>query len=94
MKVNAGSDLVFETESGARYWVKGGKVKRLNPDDPKRADGEWVTFFDFPVLDIGFPAILRLESLAAYGADDYGIEATTSVTTRTTTPLTGIQVNV
>lgn len=93
MKVNAESDLVFETESGARYWVKGGSVKRLNPDHQKRADGEWVKFFDFPILDVGFPAILRLESLASYGPDDNGIEATTSVTTRYTTPLTGIQVN-
>lgn len=90
MKVTAESDLVFETESGAQYWVKGGKVKRLNPDHPKRADEEWIEFVEYPVLDVGFPAILRLAPL---GEVDDDIEATAIFTTRTTTPLTGIQVN-
>lgn len=93
MKVTEESDLVFETESGARYWVKGGYVKRLNPDHEKRGDGKWLELVEYPVLDIGFPAILRLTPLNELGTDDDGIEGTAIFTTRTTTPLTGIQVN-
>lgn len=93
MKVTETTDLVFETESGARYWVAGGKVKRLNPNDEKRADGEWVPLVSMPVLDIGYPSILHLASLSEYGADDHGIEGTAIMTTRTTTPITVIEVN-
>lgn len=93
MKVTEETDLVFETESGARYWVKGGYVKRLHQDHVKRADGRWLELVEFPVLDIGFPAILRLTPLSEFGPDDDGIEGTAIFTTRTTTPVTGIQVN-
>lgn len=93
MKVTEESDLVFETESGARYWIKDGRVKRLNPNDVKRADGEWVAFYDYPVLDVGYSAVLRLAPLSGYGQDDFGnLEDTTVFTTRTTTPIVGIEV--
>lgn len=40
MKAPESSELVFETESGARYRVNGGMIKRLNTNHEKRGDGE------------------------------------------------------
>lgn len=96
MKVGPEDDLVFETESGARYWIREGKVRRLNPNDVKRADGEWLKMWSMPVIEVGQPVILHIDHLRAYGPDDYGTVYEDTIgqgfTTRFTTPVVGIEV--
>ena len=61
--------MKFTTYSGSTYEISDGKVRRLNPDYEKRADGDWVTLFNDPDIEV---AVLVLESLAKRGPDDVG----------------------
>ena len=64
--------MKFTTYSGSTYEISDGKIRRLNPDYEKRADGEWATLFNDPDIEVGSPAVLALESLAKRGPDDVG----------------------
>lgn len=83
--------MKFLTESGSIYEIDGNHVRRINEGYEKRADGEWVRLVDPPlIVREGEPVVLRLESLANYGPDDY--ENTVQVTpdaetVRVTTPV-------
>lgn len=85
-------EIVFETMSGARYWVKGNMLKRLNPNDEKRGDGEWLRLLEEPEIVVGMPAYLVLEPLSKYGPDDYDVSGEAVMTSRITTPVIGIEV--
>lgn len=95
MKVSTEDELVFDTESGARYWIRKGKVKRLNPDDVKRGDGEWLKMWQMPVIEVGYPVTLKIDHLRDYGPDDYGSAYEDTIgsgfTTRLTTPVVGVE---
>ena len=67
--------MIFTTYSGSTYEIKDGQVRRLNEGYAKRADGEWVTLANDPVVEIGEPVVMILESLASRGPDDYGTPA-------------------
>lgn len=89
---------LIRTESGATYELGVGRIRRLegSSDNSKRRDGEWMRIHRiFPdVIKVGLPMILELESLAAFGPDDYGtVDPHPTVTTRTTTPVASIQEN-
>ena len=90
MQVTDETELVFETWSGSRYWIKSGKVKRLNASAEKRADGLWVPLYILPELWIGAPAYLVMESLSGFGPDDSGQVG--DLTTRITSAVVGIDV--
>lgn len=93
MQVTDETELVFETWSGSRYWIKSGKVKRLNPNAEKRADGEWLTLYNRPDIEIGQGVYMILEPLASHGADDYGVcDPETDLTQRMTSEVVGIEV--
>ena len=65
---------VLKTESGSTYEIDGDRIRRVNPYAGKRADGDWVHLLT-PLLDVsyvGFPVLLKLESLSKHGEDDYG----------------------
>lgn len=62
----------FKTVSGSEYEIQDGEIRRLNALAGKRADGEWLTLIQEPVIEIGESAIIRTESLRTYGPDDYG----------------------
>lgn len=85
------NEIVFETESGARYGMRGGKIRRLNPDHKKRADGEWLRLVNEPEIEVGRRAILLLEPLSGYGADDLGNTGEATITQRITTPVIGVE---
>ena len=85
-------ELVFETMSGARYWIKGGMLKRLNPNDEKRGDGEWLKLINEPAIEVGRRAILLVEPLSSYGPDDFGNTEEAAFTQRITTPVIGVEV--
>ena len=84
--------MIFYTESGSAYEIIGNEVRRLNPDDPKRADGAWVTLHHHTPIEIGKRVTLTMDSLTEYGPDDFGTVTADPITTRTTTPVTGIEV--
>ena len=93
MKVTDETELVFETYTGSRYWIKGGKVKRLNTDYEKRADGEWLTLYNRPEVEVGRGVYMILEPLARHGADDYGVcDPGTDITQRMASEVVGIEV--
>ena len=81
--------MIFTTYSGSTYEIKDGQVRRLNEGYAKRADGEWVALANDPVVEIGEPVVMILESLASRGPDDYGPPAwaADTHTTRVTSPL-------
>ena len=81
--------MIFTTYSGSTYEIKDGQVRRLNEGYAKRADGEWVTLSNDPVVEIGEPVVMILESLAIRGPDDYGTPtwAADTHTTRVTSPV-------
>lgn len=81
--------MIFTTYSGSTYEIKDGQVRRLNEGYAKRADGEWVTLANDPVVEIGEPVVMLLESLASRGTDDYGTPAwaADTHTTRVTSPV-------
>lgn len=90
MKVTDKTVCVFETESGSRYKINRGLVRRLNSGYGKRGDGDWWKLYDLPELWIGTSALLVMESLSHLGADDEsGLSG--DVTVRTTTPVTRIE---
>lgn len=78
---------IIETESGAIYEIDDNRVRRVNPADQKRGDGDWQTLISQPHIEIGHPMTLVMESLAHLGTDDYGTrrELASSYTTRRTT---------
>lgn len=91
MKVSDETVLVFETYTGSTYEINHGKVRRLNADYEKRGDGNWYTLYNRPEIEVGQPAFLMMESLAAFGVDDYGTEGGV-ITTRITSEVVGIDV--
>jgi hypothetical protein len=91
LKITDTSELVFETYTGSVYHVSEGKIRRLNLDYEKRGDGNWYTLYNRPEIEVGHPAFLMMESLAAFGVDDYGTEGG-ALTTRTTSEVVRIDV--
>lgn len=83
--------MKFRTESGSTYEIVGDKIRRLNRDFGKRADGFWIQLAERPTVQVGYPVWIVMESLKEYGPDDYGNEYAEDVTTRVTTPVTVIQ---
>ena len=81
--------MKFVTESGSEYEIAGKKVRRINEDRAKRADGLWVELLDWPRVEIGERVRLVMAGLSAYGSDDYGNSG--PVTVRTTTPVVRIE---
>lgn len=87
--------VLIETESGATYELEKDRIRRLEggSGNTKRQDGQWITLhavFPNPPV-VGSPMLLSLESLAAYGPDDYGtVDPHPKITTRTTTPVVKI----
>ena len=76
----------FTTESGSVYEIRNTpwdyqEVRRVNPDAPKRADGQWVRLIDVSPLVEGRAVILLTAS--PDGPD--------SATYRTTTIVTSIE---
>lgn len=83
----------FKTESGSTYEVEGGRIRRLNSDYTKRADGEWWRYFGispWPVA-VGHSVVIAMESLAELGPDDNGsVEPGSLTTVRTTSRVTEV----
>lgn len=92
MKITDTSELVFETYSGSVYHIRSGKIRRLNPNAEKRADGEWLTLYNRPEIEVGRGVYMILEPLASHGADDYGMYCPESILTeRMTSEVVGIE---
>lgn len=85
--------MKITTESGSVYEFEGDKVRRVNADAVKRADGEWLTVLRHTPIEVGLEVTFFLESLAEYGPDDDGNQNTgsTVATVRRTTPIVSIQ---
>ena len=85
--------MIFTTISGSKYEIKDGLVRRVNPGYTKRADGEWVRLINTPIVEIGEPVLLTMDSLSEYGADDYGTppEDSSPYTTRVTSLVSSIE---
>lgn len=83
MKITDETELVFETRGGSRYWIKRGKIRRLNPDFKKRGDGVWLTLHTRPEIEVGASVLLAMETLPGSDAD---------VQVRTTSEVVGIDV--
>lgn len=92
MKVTDETVLVFDTYTGSRYEINHGMIRRLNPNAEKRGDGNWYTLYNRPEIEVGQFTYLLMESLAAFGVDDYGTEGG-ELTTRTTSEVVGIAVS-
>lgn len=87
--------ITVVTVSGSLYKIDetGKYVKRVNQDDHKRADDEWVRFEDHSEIRLDAPIAFTLASLAASGPDDYGNQADPARhphTFRLTTPVVEI----
>lgn len=80
------------TESGATYRIDGDRVQRTSANYEKRGDGEWQTLMIDPVITVGEPMVLVMESLVHYGRDDYMTqpEDASPFTTRRTTPVVSV----
>ena len=89
----AGSRHVFfATESGSEYEIRDGMVRRTNTGQAKRRDGDWLVLKGLypPEPVVGVRMVMLLESLAAFGPDDFGTMVPDSVTTRTTSVVTRV----
>lgn len=64
--------MKFTTETGSTYEILDNRVRRLNRDSAKRADGVWVNLFNNPKVEIGQSVTLVMAALARYGPDDDG----------------------
>lgn len=62
--------MLFKTETGSLYEIEEGMVRRVNPDHPKMADGEWIELIQEPEVEIGKRVSLVTTSLFPYGMDD------------------------
>ena len=83
------------TESRAVYLLdlEQRRIKRQNPNHTKRGDGEWQPLLNiqpFPPK-VGDRLVIAMESLAHYGADDYGNRDGVDMTARLTTPVVSIE---
>lgn len=89
--------ITFSTASGSEYEIvshpSGKMIRRVNVEHGKRADDKWVRLINDPTLEVGVSAILVLDSLAAYGEDDYGTprENADKYTTRITSTVTEVR---
>ena len=90
IEVTKHTELVFETESGSKYEIANGKVRRVNETASKRGDGEWFTLVSHPEIYFHPPFTLIMESLSEYGVDDFGNAGGTEITMRLTSPVTNI----
>lgn len=87
--------MIVTTESGSRYEIESDRVRRVNRGAVKRGDNEWQPLLSFapnpPV--IGEVLWFTVESLARYGADDYGTPASRVAreTTRRTTAVVSVE---
>ena len=84
--------MIFKTVSGSEYEIQGDKIRRVNTTATKRGDNDWQTLQVQPILTIGMPATLVLDSLSKYGPDDYGTkpEDASPYTIRTTSTVTEV----
>lgn len=93
MQINKDMEVVFETESGSRYEISKGKIRRLNPEFLKRGDGAWQKLLDMPYLAAGDSAVLTMESLHPLGPDDTSEEnEEAAYTVRVTSPVVGLEI--
>lgn len=86
--------MIFKTVSGSIYEIQGNKVRRVNPEHKKRADGDWVELLETPVVEIGKRVSLAMRSLAELGPDDLDNTVrgdVLSVTSRLTTEVEWIE---
>jgi hypothetical protein len=81
------------TESGSTYELDGTRIRRINLDATKRADGEWLQLLATPDIIVGASMLLQLEPLNSFGPDDYGMQVASFSTTRITTPVIKVEVN-
>lgn len=63
--------MIFKTVSGSHYEIQDGYIRRINPLEEKRADGEWIELIEEPNVVVGERVTLVMKSLAPYGPDDY-----------------------
>lgn len=84
--------VFFATESGSEYEIRDGMVRRTNSGHVKRRDGDWLVLRGLypPEPAVGVRMVMLLESLAAFGPDDFGTVVPDSVTTRTTSVVTHV----
>lgn len=68
----------FKTLSGSHYEIQDDRIRRVNENYEKRADGRWLRLLDEPLIDVGWPVVLKLEPLSEIGPDDFGDEAEAS----------------
>lgn len=85
--------MKFKTATGSEYEIIADRIRRINPSATKRRDGEWVNLVRKPYIEVGYSAVLTLESLAAEGPDDFGtlLSEATQFTTRTTSTVTEVE---
>lgn len=84
--------MKFKTVSGSVYEIEDGYVTRTNPDRGMRADGKSIQIFNTPIVEVGQPVLLVLESLFQYGHDSYDTPESLVglVTTRMTSVVTEV----
>lgn len=90
LEAKEASRMKFKTVSGSQYEIRGNKIRRVNDEFSKRADDAWVTLLSQPILSVGHPVTLILESLSEYEHDDWG--GTGEVTVRVTSTVTEVTV--
>lgn len=86
--------MIFKTVSGSIYEIQDNKVRRVNPEHKKRADGDWVELLEAPVVEVGKRVSLAMRSLAELGPDDLDNTVrgdVLSVTSRLTTEVEWIE---
>jgi len=81
------------TESGSTYEIDGTRIRRINVNATKRADGEWLQLLATPDIIVGASMLLQLEPLNSFGPDDDGMQVASLCTTRITTPVVKVVVN-
>lgn len=73
--------MKFTTYTGSTYEIEDSRVRRINADSKKRADGDWINLLNNPKVVIGDSVEMVLAPLTGYGPDDDGFRSTTSTHT-------------
>ena len=76
--------MIVKTETGSTYEIIGHRIRRVNDDYSKRGDGLWLDSLEEVKPVVGYPMLLALEPLGAYGPDDEGNRVADGVTFRRT----------
>ena len=56
--------MLFETETGSVYELRGNRVRRIESTHGLRRDGDWLRFTNSPCPVVGQSLVLHLEPLA------------------------------